>query len=313
MASRVRARPVHRSHGFNAADYDDEDRSAPDYSAKADGLTIREYERILAKKESGAELTPEEEETFAAAHAAMRTVASAVSAATAGLLKSLIQPETRTSEQYEEEVRRHLSRYAEFLDESLLWSYVERNMGLLSLTLVNPTDHVYEDVQLKLYLPGQVKAMNDVPQPASSPPARPRPFGTGSPVLDFDLLGGRAPSWSAVIPRQAGYAPPRRPKIDNSGSVKVTYPPVLLRPRAHEALDSIVLIINESPGSVINGTWEASATNAEGRVNGHLTVRVAKAPLPVSDLLADVAPDHDYAAASLRGRAQILCASNAED
>lgn len=220
------------------------------------------------------------------------TIASAVAGLSNSFTASMLglsRPETRTVEEYQREVERHLAHYAEFLNEHLLWKYVERNIGLLRLTLVNSTDRVFENVLVELYVPGLVKAMepDDVSGPASSPPARPRPFGTASPNFDFDL--------NTIIPRQfvtpspASYPAPRGPMIDNSGSARVTYQAVLLRARARKHLDDIVLIVNEPPGSVITGTWEATATNAEGRIHGDLAVKVATTPLQAGDLLASVA------------------------
>ena len=78
------------------------------------------------------------------------------------------------------------------------------------------------------------------------------------------------------------------PIIDNSGSAKVVYQPVTLRPHAHVTLDDIALSIQEPPGNVIEGTWEATATNAEGRMRGRLSVKVDITSVPVRELLSDL-------------------------
>ena len=149
---------------------------------------------------------------------------------------------------------------------------------------------MFEEVLVEIYFPGRVAAIDphELSRPARSKPVRPRPFGTGTPLLDLgrDSFHLR----SSVIPKSANFEPSPAPKIDNSASARVTLASITLRPRAHVALDDIVLIVNEPPGSVIAGTWEASATNALARVKGNLTVRVATTPLPVCELLAPWAP-----------------------
>src|SRR5260221_9131569 len=199
---------------------------------------------------------------------------------------SVLRPETRTEEQYRQEVQQHIVDYAEFLQKHLRWEYSQRTIGLLKLTLVNPTDRVFDAVQVEVFLPGQVTAVDpdELSRPDSSPPARPRKFGTAPPIVGFGL--DSILSSKVVIPRAARITTQRGPKIDNSGSAKVTYKPVTLRARSREILDDIVLIIKDPPGSVIAGTWEATATHAEARVKGNLAVKVATTALPVGDLLA---------------------------
>jgi hypothetical protein len=103
----------------------------------------------------------------------------------------------------------------------------------------------------------------------------------------FDLGYMIAPD--IVTPkRRVSYVAPGGPRIDNSGSAKVTYSTVTLRAQASVTLDDIVLIVREPPGSVITGTWEATATNAETRLKGSLAVKVAMTALPVSDLLGGI-------------------------
>jgi hypothetical protein len=287
MASLLRNPPERpeRRRGFNAAVVAEEgegDKTGSGYSVKAKGLTVRDYQRLLDKKDSGAELTPEEEQEVEAIQKVMSSVVSGFSGLNANAFSS---PERRTPEEYREVVQQHLSDYRDFLSKHLQWEYVSRGIGRLRLTLVNPTDRVFEDVEVEIYLPGRIAALypRRLSQPASSKPARPRPFGTRTSLFGFsnDSFIPR----SVVISNSANSVPPPAPKIDNSASAKVTYPSVMLRPRARVDFDDIVLIVNEAPGSVIAGTWEASATNAQARVKGNLTVRIATTPLPVREIL----------------------------
>jgi hypothetical protein len=203
------------------------------------------------------------------------------------------RPDGRTAEEYREEVQGHISRYAKFLNDHLRWEYVYWHIGRLRPALVNPTDRAFEEVQLEIYLSGQVAALypGRLPRPASSKPARPRPFGTRQSLMS--LPENSFVTRNSVIPPPANLVPESAPapKIDNSASARVTYPPVLLRPHASVTLDDIILFAKEPPGAVVPGTWEASGTNAQGRVSGDFTVRVADTRLPVRELLAELFPD----------------------
>jgi hypothetical protein len=47
-----------------------------------------------------------------------------------------------------------------------------------------------------------------------------------------------------------------------------------------------VLIVKEDPGSIITGTWSATALKAEGVSEGSFRLVVSGDPLPVGELLA---------------------------
>jgi hypothetical protein len=275
-----------RRGGFDAGEVAkelDEGKPSSGFTPKSQGLSVREYEQLIEKKNLGAELTPEEDQALAEGQEALQELASSMAPIINAASAAFMRQDTRTVEQYREEVRRHLSDYADYLSERLQWEYAERGAGVLGLTLVNPTDRTFEDVQVEIYIPGQITAINlrDISQPADSAPPPPRPFGKST-MMEFDI-GSFIPQ-HLMIP-SANPVPGAVPIIDNSSSASVKYPPVRLRPRARVALDDIVLIVNEPPGSVIAGTWEATAINAEACVKGTLRVNVATTPLPVRELL----------------------------
>ena len=286
------ARPKRRG-GFDAGAVAAElegAKAGPGFTPKKADLSLRDYERLLDKKNSGAELTPEEEQAVADVDDAFRAAAPAISAAfgpAIASLKSFTRRDTRTVEEYREEVQRHLSEYSEFLYDHLQREYTTRGIGTLRLVLVNPTDRVFEDVLAEIYFPGKVRALNlkDVSRRAPTKPHRPRAFGKGT------MLGLGLDSFSPqhiMIPSSANHVSRPAPIINNSGSATIKYPPVTLRPGARVQLDDIILVIEESPGPAIHGTWEATATNTRGRVKGDLKVRVSNTPLPVREMLLDV-------------------------
>jgi hypothetical protein len=245
------------------------------------GVTIRDLTQLTEKKKSGEALTDEEEQVLVD----FQKKASLIAKRFAGTFTTemMSDPDQRSAEEYRSEVERHLIRYREFFDEWLIWEYVKSGIGKLKVTLINPTGKVFEDVQVEVYLPGKVEASDpeEVDEPYDSPPHRPRAFGerTPKPLITF-------PSYSGI---PAGLHFPKQhfgPEIDNSGSARVVYRPVTLRPHARVTLDDISLSIQEPPGTVVEGTWEATATNAEGRVRGRLFIKVDVASVPVRQLLS---------------------------
>lgn len=287
MTSATLQRPARRPGGFNAAAVAEEQEAADTYTptrGKTNSMTLADYQRLIVRKDAGEELTPDEQRSIADIQKIMSSAFSALSVVNANAFS---YPDKRTAEEYREEVQQHLSEYRDFLSQRLQWEYVSRGNGRLELTLINPTDRVFEGVQVEIYLPGRVRALDSpiLPKAARTKPVRPRPFGARSPLIGLGLdstIGG-----NYVIPKPSGVARSPRPKIDNSASARVTFPLVSLRPRAQVRLDDIALLVEESPGSVISGIWKATATNAEGLVNGTLPITVATTPLAVRELLAD--------------------------
>jgi hypothetical protein len=134
-----------------------------------------------------------------------------------------------------------------------------------------------ESVQVEVRLPGPVEAVDpDVErQPSENLPSRPKPFGKRT--MSWEISGG--PSLLGFTPPHVGFPGlSAGPDIDNTGSTHVTFPPFTLRPRSQVTLDPVHLVIRAEPGAVIDGTWTATATNAEGRAGGTLRVHVASAP-----------------------------------
>lgn len=255
--------------------------SGSNSEASLNKVTSHELLEIADKKKSGEQLTAEEEQALAAFQAKITPLIKGFAGGFSS--QALSDPDQRTPEEYRSEVGRYLTRCQDFLDKWLCWEYVKSGIGRLRITLVNPTNRVFEDVQVEIYLPGMVKALDvdEMDEPVDSPPSRPRAFGTRVPKPLISL-----PSYLST-PR--AYIPGKQhfgPIIDNSASAKVIYRSVILRPHAHVSLDDIALIIQEPSGNVIEGTWEATATNAQGRMRGRLLIKVDITPLSIRELLS---------------------------
>jgi len=277
------SRSASRPRGFSSEAFDlDKVSSESGGEGPAAGITIRDLTQMAEKKKSGEALTAEEEHALTDFKEKTAPIMKGFARTFGAQMMS--DPDQRSAEEYRSEVEQHLIRYREFLDERLLWEYVNSGIGNLKLTLVNPTSKVFEDVQVEIYLPGNVEASDpeDVDESYDFPPRRPRAFGERTPKPLITL-----PSYSGISTGLRYSKQRPGPRIDNSGSARIVYRPMTLRPHARMTLDDISLSIQEPPGTVVEGIWEATATNAEGRVHGRLSIKVDVTSVPVRRLLID--------------------------
>jgi len=255
------------------------------------GVKLGDIVRLQERQRNGQVLTDDEARIVAAATKSISSKMSAIS------MEALFSdPDTRSEGEYRAEVSTHLSSCRGILAARVLSAYVSAETGLMRLTIHNPTDRPFESVEVEVHLPGQVEAVDpeDVHAPSDEMPRRPKPFGERTQKFDYAGLSGSR-FLSGI------YAPPRVPQlrrgphIDNSGSATITYEPFTLRPETRETLADIHLRISEPPGTVIEGTWGAAGTNAEGRVKGILRITVGNEPLPVRAFLSDLSDQKDSA------------------
>ncbi|WDO11278.1 hypothetical protein ME763_37865 (plasmid) [Streptomyces murinus] len=207
------------------------------------------------------------------------------SALSRSLSHALMQTsEERTPEQYRQQVQHYLKKCRQKLPEALEEAAAVR-ITPVALRLVNHESTNLEGVQVELYIPGAVQALEtesdwtaDNERFPRALPARPSygprsrlTFGAGFSVPSGDL-----------IPRTGDVFV----NIDNSGSARLQFPPVHLRPHRHAALESFVVVSSpDETGSVI-AEWSVTCTNRDGIESGTVTLPRAKAQ-PFYELFAD--------------------------
>jgi hypothetical protein len=253
-------------------------------------MSMASYQELLKAHEAGEVLTAEQEEALEQIKESLAQFQEAFRNLTSGH-KWLVGAENRSTEQYRAQVAEYLTAYRQHLHERLHWSYVRSNLAQLTLTLSNPTERVFQDVRVEIDIPGPVNTFDprDADRPAA--PARPRQFGTAP---ASPLFGGLTDIVSRPSYLARALAPAvKRPVIDNSGSTRVTYPPVTLRPlESGVRLPKLAVVVREEAGSVIVGRWRATALNAEGVSEGKFQLTVGETPLPIGALLSGEDP-HD--------------------
>lgn len=255
-----------------------------------------------AADDAGTELGPRERLLLAAARSQIRRITDpqhetrrlaaqlerTASLAALSIGDKMTRPEDRPPAQYRRQVAAYLDEAEQHLLAVLLHDQVAAGMSLLRLRLVNPTDRNWERVKVEVHVPGAVDALD--PEAVEEPPdmpRRPRRFGERAPIIAAGLGAGlTVPSYS--FPRGGPIGGGL--EIENGGSAKLRFPPIDLRPRAAVDLDPAHLLLRDPPGSRVTLAWSATCTNADGKVDGALTFRVAE---PRQDPAAVVAEATD--------------------
>lgn len=252
----------------------------------AGGLTLDEMESIEARLAAGDSVSDSERRGYAAAKSALSGTAIAAAMAASknlGVLGGAFSsPEHRTEEQYREEVDAYLDDVASLLRAVARWHEIDAGTSRVHVAVTNATARNYTSVEVEIYIPGDVRAVDPEGLPdLPDAPARPRAFGSRKPT-GFGLAYG-----SELFMRGAVVPPRLRsgPVIDNGGSVRVTFPPVDLRPGDTVSLDPVHLVVPGAAASAIAGTWTATATNADGRASGSLACVVAEPTLETESVL----------------------------
>lgn len=232
------------------------------------GVTMKEI--ILMEKRGGAgeTLTDQDEAVLAASRRKL-----------AGLISAVTQPDARSPEQYLNEVEEYLTKCSMQMRRTVEWKYARQAALGFRVTVVNPTDRVFESVQVEIHLPGDVSAIaaGELVEPPDHLPSQPSSFGQPR-----SLIVRQPESLISVMPRAPKLH--RWPRSDNSRSANVEHEPVNVRPRSRVVLAIVHLLPRVAPGSTLDGTWSATATNALGKISGPLTVTVGQ-DFPIANVL----------------------------
>ncbi|MFI6587431.1 helix-turn-helix domain-containing protein [Embleya sp. NPDC050493] len=271
------ARP--RDGGFDAADFADgpeADSGVRTYTSNPPVLSFSEYQELAKRRAEGEELDDTERHMLRAFEARTQATLGMAFAGLASLVNTV--PDGRSPEQYRAEVDRYIAAYGQTLGRDAHERAV-RSVAPLRLRLCNPTDTNLAQVEIQLYVPGDVTAVQPPASATFDPgyPDRPTPYGPRprSPLgFEFPMpsfaLAPRVTSAQNIL--GPSHRPARRPVIRNGGSTTIDFPPVDLRPHSQIDLDPIVLLVRTPAPSTVVGTWQATCTNKDGRTAGTLTL-----------------------------------------
>jgi hypothetical protein len=189
-------------------------------------------------------------------------------------ISGLNTPESRTLEEFEAELDSWMENVRAAAPAYMRDSLARRMQGLFSPVLTNLTDTNLENVAVELTVEPAVGSgsitghLSDDAQ-IRLPPA-PAPFGP----KPNPLLTPFAPK--SILPMAGLYGPHARVWIENQPNACVEYAGVTLRPRKSVVLPGIMLVAPaELADTMVNVSWEATATNRDGTARGTLSLDVA--------------------------------------
>jgi hypothetical protein len=227
------------------------------------------------------------------AHESVRRMFDTLGSATSLIYTT--EPEERAPEEYTAEVDAYIEACRGRIPSVLREAAGER-LTPTQFVLNNDTDENYPEVEVRLHIEGAVEAVSDRRRPANVGrlPSRPRPYGPrqvsrfGTPYAGLTGIINSPASFGAwVSPARTGSTGPSV-RIENGGSVTLTFSPVDIRPwQRNVPLATAVLLAHMPPGATARGTWEATSTGVRGIAHGDLQVPITGQPWSVADALSE--------------------------
>ncbi|MFJ6411139.1 helix-turn-helix domain-containing protein [Streptomyces hydrogenans] len=206
-----------------------------------------------------------------------------------------IDADPRSREQYLREVTRHIEECEEQIPQAVRRA-AAICMDPFVLRVTNLTDLNLANVEIQLYIPGNVEAVHPltrtVKESLTGFPAPPKPFGTPATALfPFQPSIPQGLISSNLMNHPSLTYNPFRPDIANGGSTTITFPLGHIRPRQHADSEDIVVIVTAPAPSTIAATWSATCSNHDTVITGSLELVVGELPLSLTDLFEEAPHD----------------------
>lgn len=193
--------------------------------------------------------------------------------------------EFRSEDQFRAEVDRYLDDLEDALDSALVSRAVVHGVARLDLEIINDTDQNFTRVRVEAQLPpglsvsewpGDHRERAELPQP----PVR---YGEGRRERFAGLGVMGTVDVSSLRP---GALNPWWPEITTGkDTIIVDFVPEDVRPRGRESLPTLWLVVSDPAMDSVSVSWEATATNVDGRLSGDLSVPVICPPVGLAELL----------------------------
>lgn len=193
-------------------------------------------------------------------------------------LTASVLGEVRTPDEYRAEVDRYMSWSEEHFDELIVDRFARCGRNTVGLVVENDSGCNLPDVELTLYIPGAVAALEPRRHPGVRARPTPRPFGTARQFFP--------PSMGSVMPIATGLdLGDRRISIINGGSATVRIDLGDGRPMATVSAPLFVVLANEPPGSALQCTWRVTSTGVDAIPDGERDIEVAEEPVDPAAIL----------------------------
>jgi hypothetical protein len=208
------------------------------------------------------------------------------------------EPDNRTREDYDKQVDGYIAKTTKAMPAFILRKAIEGGLGRLALFVRNDTEDPIRQLQVDPYIAADgVQAFYDSDAPDVDLPKRPVMLGHGGRSRlpysgGVSLAGLRVPNYDhlsrSIQPLGRGV------KIDNSGSVRLTFDPVDLFPLETVDLAEINLLARaDLAGTNLAAHWTARSRDASGVLSGTLDIPVGAVAPTIEELSADPAEPGD--------------------
>lgn len=194
------------------------------------------------------------------------------------------QEDTRTLEEFIDQVDRWAEAATEAAGGALPERYVAAGLGVIAFEIENLTTRFLPDVELEVYFGFENARGFDEEPDRHHLPRPPRPLGEPKQTMDFSsaLL---SPNLTTPIMPSFDNAIGRRTWVED-GSIKVRFHVGDLRPHATDTSDEIYVFLTERPeGGFLTGTWTATMRDQDGLLRGDVEMPVREKPTDVAELL----------------------------
>jgi hypothetical protein len=210
-----------------------------------------------------------------------------------------VEPDRRTREDYAKEVDEYIAKATNTMPAVVLRRTFDRGLGRVVLLVQNQTDDPVRQLQIEIYIPAAgVMAFDYADVSHADPPKRPVMLGK---AVRSRFAGLEAMSLSTLqIPRSHYLSSPatrsigRGVRIDNSGSVRLTFDPVELFPRETVDLPEVHLFAPVAhAGTALPTQWTARSRDASGVLAGTFDIDVDARVPTIDELLAESDTERD--------------------
>ena len=201
--------------------------------------------------------------------------------------------DTRSPEQYDEELAQYLDRAEEALTARAVHLHSRGERGCLRLVLANHTQKVFRQVQVRAQVDPAADLVSEDTWPCM--PSPPKDWGAFVPNIPgyYEPSASLTLSTSMIQPHAYEALAPRPQLTHNGNGVAIRYPPMDLRPGEQTVLDPVGLRPLVAPGAEVAITWSVTAFNTDGHRQGTLHLPVVANQIYLSCLTEDPAPDID--------------------
>jgi hypothetical protein len=204
----------------------------------------------------------------------------------------LFEADTRTLEDYQKEVDAYIGKAEKQLPTVVLRRAFERGLGRLAIFVRNDTDDPIHQLQVEIHIPGEgFAAFDEGDIESATMPERPVMLGKKvrsrfADLSAINIAGLGLNRYDRYLPNIGTIG--RGVRIDNSGSVRLTFDALDLYPQETADLTEVRLFTNPTlAGKTLAAEWSARSRDASGVMRGRLDIEV-DATVPSRELLVEL-------------------------